>query len=610
MSSSSSLAPSGVGGRAAGARRTGKNAALLAGVWVVCFAFLLLLFRNAGDRCYPDGDALPLVVTSTSYVAPPRPSEWFSSGFSRYFRPFPEWNARGVTYLRPMYQFCCFANYLLWQDHWERHVYFNYLLLAFGATLAFYLAHEVLGCSVGWALLAAVSVLFNPAASYVVSGPIGVFDMLAAILGCFALLLLLKRRWYTATAMLIVAVFTKETALPMTLAAFVTCCLIEWRAGGVPFLRSLARASLLLLPIAVWVLSRRLAFGSLLGGVPKIGSFQAKDILWNVALFPLNWPLGLADGPLDPLTTVRAFFLHQPEQISYSGVVVLAANLLILLWGILAAARLLYKRKPIAFDSPAVIFLLWLAAIFCYLVVLRLKPRFGCLFYLLGISLLVRALAETIGRRQFTRSAGLAAILILLAISPVLEMASCVLASEERRRTPSPQTVVETIHRAGNQFDAVYVLNDMTGRRGGAFLGAFARSKSPVIILNCLSGEFPSPPSQDSNADEGAAVKIRGAPQGSTAIEVRLGPSLCFCFPDTSPELMFPEPGSRVLRRNKDLTYEFPELKSYKGLTGGSGIDFGSRMLIRISDPRRYGIVYFDDKTGTEKIVAKGESIP
>ena len=73
---------------------------------------------------------------------------------------------------------------------------------------------------------------------------------------------------------------------------------------------------------------------------------------------------------------------------------------------------------------------------------------------------------------------------------------------------------------------------------------------------------------------------------------------------------MFSEPASRVLRRNKDLTYEFPELKRYTGLTGSAGIDFGSRMLISISDLRRYGILYFDDKTGTEKIVAKGESIP
>ena len=236
----------------------------------------------------------------------------------------------------------------------------------------------------------------QPGTPHVASGVINCFDALAAIFGCLALLLLLERRWYAGTAVMTLAVFTKETALPMAFAGFVTYYMMEWSATRVLPLRRIAKGGVLLLPIALWGFSRKIVFGSLLGGVPTIGSLGAKDLLLNAALFPLNWPLGLAEGPLDPLATARALFLRQPEQVSYVRLALLAANLLISFWAAIAAVRVLYKKRRIAFDSPVVILLVWVAAISCYLLVLRLKPRFGYLFYLLGIPLLVRALADTI----------------------------------------------------------------------------------------------------------------------------------------------------------------------------------------------------------------------
>jgi hypothetical protein len=208
--------------------------------------------------------------------------DWFTHGHSNFFDAYPEWSVGQTGFARPAFQFLIYLAHFLFDKDWPSYLAINYLGLAGIAAVAFTIVRTVLGVGIGRALVLAALVAVSPAVFEYSIWEVGYASesFIAILAGC-AFLTCIMRRDGWCVAVLLIALFTKETALWTPFAAFATVLL----RSREPFRARGLRATAMLLPLAVW-LCFRFAFYGGLGGTYATSGYTIESffplMVWKI----------------------------------------------------------------------------------------------------------------------------------------------------------------------------------------------------------------------------------------------------------------------------------------------------------------------------------------
>lgn len=343
---------------------------------------------------FPIADQWALIANSHPAFA--HPLQWFTSGFSNYFVYDPAVSRPYANFVRPGFNASFWLLGLFLPPESGGYLYFVYAVLGACAALVYLLIRQQSAAPAWVALLLAALVPLTPPLVPEIGTLLvaySAFDPLAAALGLLALLAYARGRWRLTAALLLLALFTKETSLPV-LGAVLALSLWHWWRGR-PH-GSLLPTAVLALPLLLWLGLRLSVFGNPAGGVYVLGGKAA--VIRQLLHQALQWPFWLEPLP---------FHLDAPAAQKVQAWLLLAANLGFALAtaGILGL-RLWRRQAPHAVELG--LLFSWL-----FMILVGVSDRLGavlcvCLLASLGIWL---------GERQAPRLTALAALSLALGLS-------------------------------------------------------------------------------------------------------------------------------------------------------------------------------------------------
>ena len=333
-----------------------RGGLLLALAWTAICGWL---YAGVMREYYPQGDEWALLASSQPPWA--NPLSWWHD-LSYYFVPGDN-GSTGSHFIRP------FFNLAYWLQGWflspesGLRLMYNFIMAAVCAGLVYVCAPSGADGRRGLAALLAVGVpllpAFLPAKIYI--APCLAFDPQGAACCLLAWLAYQRGRYGWAALALFVAVFTKETSLPVAAAVPATYALANWR-GLLAQRRPRLDLALLCLPVLAW-LTVRAAFGEAVVG----GTYAFADpmgALRNAYKMAIRWPFWIETTPWHLAPGLNATYL---------------ANVLFTLLNLasLAAAAgiLLYRlasRSALRLHESAFI------ASYAFMTVVGTIPRYGC----------------------------------------------------------------------------------------------------------------------------------------------------------------------------------------------------------------------------------------
>jgi hypothetical protein len=191
---------------------------------------LLWLINIPYRRAYqPSHDDVTALVDGLLLLPGAHWQDWFTQGHSHFFDAYPEWSVCQTAFARPAFQFLIYlAHFVLGKD-WASYLAINYLCIAGAAAVAFLVARIAFGLGVGRSLVLAALVLLSPPTFEFSAWEVGyASEALAGVLIACAFLASTMRRDRYCIALLLLALFTKETAL---WAPFAACATVLLRMG-------------------------------------------------------------------------------------------------------------------------------------------------------------------------------------------------------------------------------------------------------------------------------------------------------------------------------------------------------------------------------------------
>ncbi len=333
--------------------------------WLAAYCVLTLGERRVIQHYYPSSDEIVL-LTSSAAPFHPDPAEWIRSGFSRYFMAYPDWYAPHFSFLRPAWNATYYIDSLFFGRNWGYYLLGNYFLYALMAALVVWIGLAQLSLTKTKALLAGLTILVCPAfISQTFFYPCFASDILTSVLVIAGFIALRARRCAWCWIALLLAVFTKETAL-LVPAAAALYILLTINFGPARHRWRLAAA--MLLPSLLWSGVRMLVFG------PVSQVYVAAPLTGIVAT----------------LRTVAKGFAHWPTGVVLRGSVVslaLGAGVNLLFW--LAAVVCLWRYLASGKSPPdhsaewnvALQLGLFAGATSSLLIVVSAQNRLGACFY-------------------------------------------------------------------------------------------------------------------------------------------------------------------------------------------------------------------------------------
>jgi hypothetical protein len=343
---------------------------------------------------FPIADQWALIANSHPAFA--HPLQWFSSGFSDYFVYDPAVSKPYANFIRPGFNGSFWLLGLFLPPESGGYLYFVYAVLGLCSALVFLLIRQQSALGLGPALLLAALVPLTPPLVPEIGTLLvaySAFDPLAAALGLLALLAYARGRWRLTAALLLLALFTKETSLPV-LGAVLVLSLWQWWRGRPR--GSLLPTAVLALPLLLWLGLRLSVFGNPAGGVYVLGSREA--VIRQLLHQALQWPFWLETLP---------FHLDAPLGQKLQAWLLLLANLGFALAtaGILGL-RLLRRQMPQAVELG--LLFSWL-----FMILVGVSDRLGAVLCLC----LLASLGIWLGQRQAPRLTTLAALSLALGLS-------------------------------------------------------------------------------------------------------------------------------------------------------------------------------------------------
>lgn len=267
--------------------RTSSLIALL-----ICCAWALGLslgLQGLISGYHPLADEWALLAHSHPWFAEPR--QWFSEGFADYFTQPEGFVVVETHFIRPVFNFCYWLLGLFLAPLSGAYLYLNYFVIGACSGLSYLCMCKTQNTTRVSLLLLALCAPLMPSlipSLGVLGVPCLAYDPLVA---CFCLLAWLgytQQRYLLTGLALLVAVFTKETALPIALALPLhflyqaSCERKPWATLGRPLL-------LLGSPLLIWITLRFAAFGSIGNGVYVL-SDSLNWLVLRAIYLSTQWP--------------------------------------------------------------------------------------------------------------------------------------------------------------------------------------------------------------------------------------------------------------------------------------------------------------------------------
>jgi hypothetical protein len=232
---------------------------------------LLWVINIPYRRVYqPSHDDVTALADGLLLLPGARWQDWFTQGHSHFFDAYPEWSVGQTAFARPAFQFLIYlAHFVLGKD-WASYLAINYLCIAGAAAVAFLVARIAFGLGVGRSLVLAALVLLSPPMFEFSAWEVGyASEALVGVLIACAFLASTMRRDRSCIALLLLALFTKETAL---WAPFAACATVLLRRGhGETFRTRAVLAAAMLSPLGVWLGFRLIFYGGVGGTYATAG---------------------------------------------------------------------------------------------------------------------------------------------------------------------------------------------------------------------------------------------------------------------------------------------------------------------------------------------------
>ena len=241
-------------------------------VGLAMFGLLWLVGWSYRAVYVPRVDDVTALADGLLLVPGARWEDWFTDGHSHFFDAYPEW-PRGITaFARPAFQFLIYLAHFLFGREWSSYLALNYIGIAAVAAVAFAIARRVLRLDFGVALVAAALVLLSPSVLGESIWQLGfASEPLASALVGGAFLALVTRKHAACSALLLVALFTKETTAWAPVAAAISA--LAQPLAGVSLRRRIVIAAGMLLPLVFWFAFRSTFYGGI-GGTYATASYS------------------------------------------------------------------------------------------------------------------------------------------------------------------------------------------------------------------------------------------------------------------------------------------------------------------------------------------------
>jgi len=394
---------------------------------------------------------------------------WLTRGMSGYYHVYPEWPQPAFSnFYRPVWNLIIYVEETVFGQHYWAW-FLAFCTVQYVGTLLFLRVLRLLAVPSRPALLFAILYLFNPAfLNFGFVYPGFQFDVFASVLLLAAFWLLLEYRYGFALALIVAAVFMKETAIFAPVAAAITVFIQK---------RDAKWSAAMLAPLASWVIARWLAFHAVIGGT-FASPATAGDILIDIGKGLLVWPSG----------AVPASF---PLSLTGAHGVVLAGLLLVnaAMWAILIYAswqvvRALLRTEQADSKLQAAL-LIWALGALSFCMLTRPQIRFGASFY----AFLLLFLAHFLFTRPRPKFVRLVPVLILsfvtlLRASDFLWHAIATYSAEES----GEQALFAGLRSLPQDGRSIFVVNAPAMVSAPTFIAKAWNLNVDIIFLNQVRG--------------------------------------------------------------------------------------------------------------------------
>ena len=550
-------------------------------VGIATFGFYLWICRPLIAAYYPTTDEIAIEAASTPIGGPIHPSSWFTQGFEDYFHPYAEWESRPSNFFRPLFNAVFWAYYQVFGTHWAYQLVFGYLVHALAVCLSAYLAIAVFGLTKPAASLSILIAALNPACwslypdTFAIT-PVAQFPAYQTEIICGALVLaafmaFIRRRFALFALVTMLALFMKETALTIPIAALALPGV--WTAAERS--RSVRNFLWLALPLAAWLLIKLSVFEY---GFSSFVMTSTKPLSWLTQPIrnTLLWPTGLYTSALGQ--TKSALQMHQWNIVSVHALE-LAINTAwwaAIALAVLCAIRRYGRRWLVAAPAPWVAGLVFAGSNLALLVALQESHlRYGYLWFALGPAPIFGVLSRRRGGIAMSAALGLG-----LALPQLYSIRNALSADSVRNYTRVKEAARQLTSLLGSlpsTVGTVYLIDDVAVQiPTPKYMAKFSGYQGRLLLVNSIR------PLPHCAASAQAAPRYRLTTTGDMTV-LAYSPPMCFEPYFGLPPLALIGPDNRV-QRGPWMTYEFPELSvANRSATAGYGV--GQAWSVSSRDP-------------------------
>jgi hypothetical protein len=530
--------------------------ALLGAIFITDF----LLLQNIINIAFPIGDEFSLIVESQK-----TPISWIKAGYSNYFRVYDEYFLPYTNFIRPVANFL----YKLFSYTPDPFIYqlvtVNYLVHSLICAVV-YVISIALNNTNRFSLALATAAFLVPAfwLTPMISHPSFALDGLAAFFCLISLVALLKNRLNWGLIFLIGGLFTKETALPMS---------IVWVLVGIQ--RKNSRViGFGLLALCLWLFARVFAYNSFTGGTYSFNELSIQSLLLRAS--------SLATLPVGNFSFESLKDLITNHKVS-TELFYLAANFTA--W--ILSLKVFLKSKPEMFnprqffkdsDNLTVIFIALVGSVLFY-VLIGGSVRFSYLTYTLWLIALC-------GVSGSTARSLVVSLLISSSFISFLKMNEV----SEVKKFIYGQSRLFVNYLGEHQLSGeTYVFND--------FIGAYSRQQNIAIYSGSTSKFLRGSSISLDSCDISMLRLIRTSvvidETGNKFITTDIPSCASFVFEGASQKKLIENIKGSTLRRNDHIYYKFKNLEITKSrFTGNTQISFGKHVEIFVSS--KVNALYYD----------------
>ena len=524
------------------------------------FLSLFFFYRNY----FPYSDEPAAFAGGNQGVA-----DWFTHGVSELVIPYPEWTVPYTDFMRPVTSLITYLTDVLFGKHYILWFVFVFAL-QYSVVLMTVEIGRWMGLPILWLTGLAALVAINPSFvnDHVLLWRLGFPDPLIGLLSLAAFRLLCGKRYAAAVATLLVGVFAKESMFIFTVAACITTYFATRRK-----LLSLS----MLLPVATWLLVRRIWFVGSLRGVYVLPAGNLRATAMQMVKGLLYWPTDVVGSE-----AIRLFAADHSVRSHLPDLILVAAN--IVLWIALAAFAWKVLQAGISPSREKSLFSLfvWLAGALAFGMI-GLSPQYGSSIF--PLECLVFALVCF--RAKDLRAKALAgASLAILTGAFLWEMTVAIPHANTDLYYPMRE-LVSAMKRYSSAGTTVYVLNSALSYNSPQFVTAYFHLPGRLVVLNEFAGCIRA---------SGGSTTVKPA-EGNAVIESVL-PSCASVFLSGIPTSKVTGALQGSLARGSFASYSFPDgrVLSMALRSGEPIIDYGKRIRIELKpeSPNEYIVLYYD----------------